>query len=193
MNVYDFDKTIYKKDSSIEFYKYAIRCKPWIALKYVPKQVLAILKYKLSFITKEEMKEIYFSFLKSIETVSILNDFVEREIRNINEWYLNQKTPDDIIISASPEFLVGAFAKRLGIKNVIASKVDVATGTYSGKNCHGKEKLNRLYSEFPEVALDNFYSDSKSDIYLARKAKHAFLIRKGKMKEWEVTENEGND
>lgn len=32
MNVYDFDKTIYKKDSSVQFYLYVIRKKPFIFL-----------------------------------------------------------------------------------------------------------------------------------------------------------------
>lgn len=193
MNVYDFDKTIYKKDSSIEFYKYVIQSKPSIAFKYVPKQVLAIIKYKLSLITKERLKEIYFSFLQNIDTSKILSAFIERELKNINEWYLNQQRADDIIISASPEFLVGAFAKRLGIRNVIASKVDITTGTYLGKNCHGKEKVIYLYQEFPEAVIDNFYSDSASDIYLAQRAKHAFMVKKNKISEWEVFENEGND
>ena len=190
MNVYDFDGTIYKKDSSVELYKYVIRYKPWLMLQCLPKQVFAIIKYKLSFITKEEMKGIYFSFLKKIEIVSILNKFVDHVWRNINEWYLRQKSADDIIISASPEFLVRAFAERLGVAHVIASNVDVHTGKYAGRNCCGKEKLIRLHRVFPDVIIDNFFSDSKSDIYLAQNATHAFLIVKGKIKEWNVCENE---
>lgn len=111
MNVYDFDGTIYKKDSSVELYKYVIRYKPWVVLKYLPKQIFAIIKYKLSLISKEEMKEIYFSFLRSINVSDILNSFVDHERQNINEWYLKQKSADDVIISASPEFLVRAFAE----------------------------------------------------------------------------------
>lgn len=193
MNVYDFDKTIYKKDSSVEFYKYVIRRNPPLAFKCLPKQILAILKYKLSLTTKERLKETYFSFLENIDAPEILNGFVERELKNINGWYQEQQRADDIIISASPEFLVRAFAEKLGTTNVIASKVDIATGAYSGKNCHGKEKLVRLCHEFPEAVIDNFYSDSASDIYLAQRAKHAFMVKKNKISEWEIFENERND
>lgn len=193
MNVYDFDGTIYKKDSSVEFYKYTVRVKPWLLLQYLPKQIFAIIKYKLSLVTKEEMKETYFSFLKGITASRILDDFTDHELPNINEWYLEQRSADDIIISASPEFLVRAFARKLGVTNVIASKVDISTGAYSGKNCHGKEKVIRLYQEFPEAVIDKFYSDTASDIYLAQRAKHAFMVNKNKISEWEVFENERND
>ena len=186
MNVYDFDGTIYKKDCSIELFKYSVMCMPWIALQYLPKQILAILKYKLSWITKEEMKEIYFSFLKSTDISGILKKFVDHELRYINRWYLNQKSPDDVIISASPEFLVRAVMEQMGITNVIASRVDIHTGKYEGKNCHGQEKLTRFLQEFPEAVIDNFYSDSETDIFLAKKAAHAFLIKKGKIIEWKV-------
>ena len=186
MNVYDFDGTIYKKDSSVELYKYVIRYKPWVVLKYLPKQIFAIIKYKLSLISKEEMKEIYFSFLRSINVSDILNSFVDHERQNINEWYLKQKSADDVIISASPEFLVRAFAEQLGIIYVIASKVDIHTGKYLGRNCHGKEKLIRLCENFPQADIDSFYSDSESDIYLAKKAKQAFLIKRGTIEEWKI-------
>ena len=100
--------------------------------------------------------------------------------------YLKQKSADDVIISASPEFLVRAFAEQLGIIYVIASKVDIHTGKYLGRNCHGKEKLIRLCENFPEADIDSFYSDSESDIYLAKKAKQAFLIKRGTIEEWKI-------
>ena len=49
INLYDFDKTIYKGDSSIDLYKYALRNKPTI-IKYLPMQLLAIFKYKIKII-----------------------------------------------------------------------------------------------------------------------------------------------
>ena len=64
MNIYDFDKTIYKYDSSIRFFLYAISRKP-VIIFLLPYQIWAYLLYKFHFITKERFKEIYFSFLKN--------------------------------------------------------------------------------------------------------------------------------
>ena len=47
---------------------------------------------------------------------------------------------DDVIISASPEILLTEICRRLGIKYLIASKVEKITGKYYGENCYGKEK-----------------------------------------------------
>ena len=35
--------------------------------------------------------------------------------KRISEWYLAQKKPDDLIISASPDCIIGPIAKRLGV------------------------------------------------------------------------------
>lgn len=62
-NLYDFDKTIYDGDSSVDFFLYTL-AKKWSLIKYIPKDFLAIIKYKSKKISKEEMKETFFSFLK---------------------------------------------------------------------------------------------------------------------------------
>lgn len=47
MNVYDFDKTIYKKDCSIEFYLFVIKKNPMVFFKCFPMQVFAFFRYRL--------------------------------------------------------------------------------------------------------------------------------------------------
>ncbi len=42
---------------------------------------------------------------------------------------------DDVIISASPEFLLRPICNRLGIRHLIASRVDARSGAYDGQNC----------------------------------------------------------
>lgn len=177
MNVYDFDKTIYKKDSSVQFYLYVIIRKPIVFFKCIWGQLRAILLYKAGKIEKEQMKEKYFSFLSYINVEDMVSRFVEKELKNINKWYLTKKKEDDVIISASPEFLVKAFANRLGIKNVIASDVDFQTGVYRGKNCYGAEKERRFQSVYGDMEINEFYTDSYSDLPLAKRAKKAFRVK----------------
>ena len=177
MNVYDFDKTIYKKDSSIEIYICVIKKRPLILFQCLPTQIKAAWDYKRKKIRKEQWKVQYFSFCRYINMDEILDEFIKREIKNIAPWYLKQKKKSDLIISASPEFIVSAFAEKLDIKNVIASKVDKNSGKFVGKNCYGKEKVKRFLEQYPSEKVDEFYSDSKTDYPMAKLAQNAYLIK----------------
>ena len=185
MNAYDFDGTLYRGDSSADFCLYALRKKPALA-KYLPRIAGAGLKYLRGRIDKTAFKEKIFSFLSSVETGPLVDAFWDVHEKKVMPWYAARQKPDDLVISASPEFLIRPIARRLGIRNVIASRVDPDTGRFSGLNCHDEEKVKRLYAEFPDAVIDDFYSDSLSDLPLARLAKRAYFVRGGKPEEWNV-------
>lgn len=184
MNVYDFDKTIYDGDSTVNFYKYCVRKKPAV-LKCLPKQICAAFKYYFFKVyDKTQMKEVFYLFLKELDDVdSLLESYWEENMAKIKDWYKKSKKDDDVIISASPEFLLEIPCKKLGVK-LIASRVCKKTGKYDGVNCHGKEKVKRFYAEFPDGAIDEFYSDSYSDTPLAKISKKAYMVKKNKIFEW---------
>lgn len=184
MNVYDFDGTIYDGDSTIDFFFYSLKKKPSL-ICYLPKQATGFLLYFFKRIDKTKLKEYFFSFLKGIDAQTIVDSFWERNANKIYSWYFDQQNSDDIIISASPVFLLKPICSRIGITNLIASEVDFKTGVFSGKNCHGKEKVRRLNAEYNVTHIDRFYSDSISDLPLAKIAAEAFLVEKGKVKKWE--------
>ena len=178
MNVYDFDGTIYDGDSSVDFFLYALKQKLPL-LRYVPRQVWGFILYGLKHINKTELKEYFFSFLSGIDVAILTEDFWNQNQYRIYKWYLEQQQPDDIIISASPEFLLKPICQRLGIHHLIASEVDPETGMFTGENCRGQEKVQRLESEYNVNHIDTFYSDSLSDRPLAEIADKAFLVDKG--------------
>ena len=186
MNVYDFDGTIYKKDSSVELYKFVIKRKPYLLLCCLPKQVLALVKYKLRLISKEKMKESYFSFLNYVKSNKMIDMFVEKEMKNINQWYYDRQDISDVIISASPLFLIERFANNLGVQNVLATEIDIRTGKFLSKNCYGEEKVKRFYVQFPKGNIDEFYSDSKSDLPLASIAKSPFWVKGDNICKWKL-------
>ena len=95
--------------------------------------------------------------------------------KNLKDWYFAQKREDDLIISASPEFLLEPLMKRLEL-TMIASRVVAETGVYEGLNCHGEEKVRRMRELYPETEIDGFYSDSKSDTPLAKLARSAYFV-----------------
>ena len=115
MNVYDFDNTIYDGDSSINFYAFCLRRHPSL-IERLPKQMIAALRYKTKKIDKVQFKEIYFSFLERLpDFQEEVEAFWNKEEKKIKKWYLVQQKESDIIISASPYYLLEEICKRLNI------------------------------------------------------------------------------
>lgn len=183
VTVLDFDGTIYKGDSSIDFYLYSLRKDPSI-IRFLPYQIKGGILYLMGIIEKTKFKEMYFSFLSGIDGEKMAETFWQSHEDKIYKWYLARKSKYDIIISASPEFLLRPICNKLGIEHLIASKVDRLTGRFLRENCYGEEKVVRLKEEYKIEKIDYFFSDSESDLPLVRIAKKAYLIKKGKVVNW---------
>lgn len=182
MNVYDFDNTIYNGDSSIDFYLFCLHIKPYIIVLF-PAILIGFILYKLKVKEKEYFKEKYFSFLKYFSNIDkLVSKFWDKKEKNVKEWYLKQKNKDDVIITASPEFLIKEISDRLGIKFLIASNVDASNGLFLSKNCYGSEKVNRFLEKFGDCKIDSFYSDSMSDLPMMKLAEKAYLVSKNNIK-----------
>lgn len=185
MNVYDFDNTIYRGDSTADFYIFCLKRHKKNILK-VPSLVFGAVKfYVFKKGTKTDFKQNMYKFLKAVNYPKDLEDFWNTHKSNIKDWYIKQQKADDVIISASPYFLLEPICKELGIKHLIASNVDKNTGIYTGINCHGKEKVRLFNINFPKENIDKFYSDSKSDTPLAEIAEKAFIVRGDDIKPWD--------
>lgn len=176
VNLYDFDNTIYRGDSSTDFFFYALARKP-IILSTVPKIIIRAIKYKLGIINKTKFKEANFAFLKYIDVDEYVESFWESHTQYIKNFYIGTDHSQDIIISASPEFLLSPICDVLKVKGLIASKVDKHTGIFDGLNCHDEEKVKRLKKEYKNIKVTNAYSDSKSDIPMLKLAENSFYIK----------------
>lgn len=177
MNVYDFDNTIYRGDSTFDFVLYCYRHYPKSMLN-VPRTLWFGLLYALHLKPKLVFKENLYQMFRYIDHIEdLVDEFTYSHLDHIKGWYLQQQSPTDVVISASPEFLIQKFCKRIGIENAMASKVDPHTGHYDGLNCHGEEKVRRFYEVYPDGVIDEFYSDSKSDTPLAKISKKAYLVK----------------
>lgn len=182
-NVYDFDNTIFAGDSSVRFYLYCARRRPGILLD-LPGVGLWFFCLKLGLVDKTRFKErLYRYFTRLRDIHGLVAAFWQENFSRIKPWYLAQKRGDDVIISASPEFLLAPACARLGV-TLLASQVDPGTGAYTGLNCHGREKVRRLQAAMPECVVDKFYSDSRSDTPLALLAKEAYLVKGDRLLPW---------
>jgi len=176
MNVYDFDHTIYDGDSSVDFCCFYL-IRHLSLLLCLPVLSFAVIGIKLGFLSVKRGKEMFFCFLKlRPPNQDDIMDFWKTHSHKMTSWYLEHQQPDDLIISASPEFLLQPFVEGVLKKKVIATKVDTHSGKIHGENCKGKEKAQLFFEQYPLGRIDRFYSDSLSDAYLANLAICAFLV-----------------
>ena len=184
VNVYDFDKTIFHGDSTQKFYLYLLKKQPKIAL-YLPKQLFYFIPFALGKMEKTKFKEKFYSCFKVVKNIDKeVENFWKINIKGIKKFYYEKQEDTDIIISASPEFLLKPICEKLGINHLIASKVDKNTGKYTGLNCYGKEKVIRLNKEMPNTIIREFYSDSFSDEPLEENKKKSYIVDKDNLYPW---------
>lgn len=178
MNGYDFDKTIYPGDSATHFFWWCVRRYP-AALGRLPAVGLKALTSMGDPGIHGILKEAIYGFLRHVpDPAAEAAAFWDARLSRIYPWYLAQRRPDDVIISASPSFLVGEACRRLGV-GCIATEMDTATGKLLSPNCRGAEKAARYRAAYGDTPMESFYSDSWSDRPMMELAENAFLMKKG--------------
>lgn len=183
MNVYDFDKTIYDGDSTVDFYFYCLRRYPSVWAK-VPRVLWHGLRLRLGRITKTQFKSVFFEFITALPCLSAaVQAFWNQHLHKIKAFYYRQQRQDDVIISASPAFLLSPAMELLHIQYLIATEVDVRTGRLTGENCYGAEKARR-FRAWGGTEIERFYSDSRSDAPLAALARQSYLVRGAQLIPW---------
>lgn len=176
MNVYDFDKTIFAGDCSIGFCFWCMNRHPKLWITFFPKTGINMILRKLRIVPEAQMQRKFFGYLTMIDDFDVqIEKYWDENEKKIASWYLKQKRPDDLIISASPTCIIEPIAKRLGV-NFIASEFDREYGVLVNNLMYAKEKAKYIIDRgFP--VIENFYSDSLSDTPLALCAKKAYLVK----------------
>ena len=175
MNVYDFDGTIFPTDCSIGFCIWCMNRHPKLYFTFAPKVIKNIILRKLGKIPEYRMQREFFGYLTLIDDFDVqIERYWDKNEKKIAPWYLKQKRPDDLIISASPDCIIGPIAKRLGV-NFMATEFNRKYGVFLNNLMYAQEKAQYIIDHgFP--LIDNFYSDSLSDTPIALCAEKAYLV-----------------
>jgi HAD-superfamily subfamily IB hydrolase, TIGR01490 len=175
--LFDFDGTITKKDSFIEF----IRFYKGEATFIFGMMLLSpfLIAYKLKIIKNWQAKQMTLKFFFRGETVdafkSKCQDFATKVIptllkkKAIDKIEEHQQHGDRVIIvTASAEDWLEDWCKTKNIE-LIATRLEKVdgkiTGNILGKNCYGEEKSNRIlsYVRITDYSRVFAYGDSKGD------------------------------
>ena len=177
MNVYDFDGTIFPSDCSVGFCIWCMNRHPKLWFTFAPKVIKNVILKRKGKMSEATMQRKFFGYLTLIDDFDKqIERYWDKNEKKIAPWYLAQKRSDDLIISASPDCIIGPIAKRLGV-NYIATEYDREFGVYLNNMMYAKEKARYIIDHgFP--VIDNFYSDSLADTPLALCAEKAHLVTK---------------
>ncbi len=176
MNVYDFDGTIFYSDCSIGFALWCMKRHPKLWVTFFPDLIKHLILYKRGKIPNYLLQRKMFSYLTMIDDFDEqIERYWDKYEKRISAWYLAQKRPDDLIISASPSCIIGPIARRLGVK-YMATEFDREFGVFVDNLMYAKEKAKYMIDNgFPMI--ENFYSDSLADTPLALCAEKAHLVK----------------
>lgn len=85
----------------------------------------------------------------------------------------------------APGIVEAAALRRLGLTELVATDMDRHTGRINGEFAVKQHKLEAFARHYRTEDIDNFYSDSFDDNYLAQCAKHAYAVHDGdKRTDW---------
>lgn len=180
MNGYDFDNTIYKGNSFRRFFFFCLLRLPYLVL-YIPIQLFAWILYVLHIIGKHAFLRVLERFVMFVPNkTKFVNKFWKKNIKRVKSWYLNQRKDDDVVVSASPQYLVEVACEQLGVK-CIASDVNIKTGKTQGKHCHDKYKPIFFKNVNGETPLETYYSDSMTDTPMFKLANRGYFVKGDKI------------
>lgn len=199
LSIYDFDDTLYRGDSSIRFWWFALLRRPWLLL-LTPWFLLILGLHACGIIQRDLFKQNMFLVIHGIPVPTLeqlVSRFWEREFPRINPWVrerLERESKEGFIhlcISASPRFLLQDTVARLGIRTLLCTEMLVQQGRQTrfmnGFNCRGEQKIRRLeqWARENNVSYEvvRFCSDSPADLPMYSLAREKYKVEHGVLSE----------
>lgn len=189
--IFDFDGTLTVKDTLLEFIKYAcghIRFYIGFGL-HAPLLILMLIHLYPNWKAKQKIFAWFFKGMEYNRFAKLGESFASEighmsniKMKNILKQFVKQNA-HVYVVSASIEEWIRPYCIKLGVKDVLGTKVEVKdgklTGKFLSKNCYGQEKVNRLLEVEPDRNEYNLYAfgDSRGDKEMIKFADKGFLIK----------------
>ena len=182
MKVFDFDNTIYRGESPVHFAFYMIKHNKKIK-RYIPTILLNLVGYKLCLLKKEKLEATINNMCADVldGTTSLLDyvkPFWELHVQNLNQEMLALVEPDDVILTASPVFLINGLRGKLNTEHIVGTEVDFEQKKIVRFN-FGDNKVERYKELYSDREIDAFYTDSYNDKYMMEISNEVFIVKKG--------------
>ena len=185
MDAYDWDRTVFRKDTTAGFFLFCCRRYPAVK-RFIPLSAKIALRHVLGKQPIPEQKQAFYRYLSLVPDIDeAVRAFWAENIHLIGSPAMPcDPRPGDAIVSASAEFLLRGICESNGWV-LIGTVIDPKTGQMTGVDCFGAEKVRRFRERFGDDAvIEHWYSDSTSDAPIARLAKQAFLVKPSGLTPW---------
>lgn len=175
--LFDFDGTLTTKDSLDEFLRYSVGRKKYFIymFKFIPYFIVWQLRLMNNGVAKEHLFRIFFKGAdeklfkeKAIDfSLKKLDTMINKERMAILKKHQAQ-SDRVIIVSASMKCWLQPWCEKEGIE-LLSTQLEFKNGKFTGrfltKNCHGKEKENRIKEllNLKEYETIYAYGDSSGD------------------------------
>lgn len=176
MNVYDFDNTIFYSDSMLRFIGFCLIKHPKLIFTFLPNLIKHFILKKTGKIKASRLRAKINSIVRYLDNPDEdVKLFWDKNEKHIAKWYLDQRKDDDMIITASPEYLLKPIADKYGI-TLISTVIDKETGTMIGNVRLAKGKAKFIIGlDMPMI--HNFYSSTLTDTPLALLAEKSYIVK----------------
>ena len=183
--IFDFDNTLYRGESAVDFALFMIRSNRKIIF-WLPKIFWNRLKYKLCLVKKDNMEAQIDRFLQSClpepeNLRRLVRQFWKLHIRKLDSGMISRINPEDVIITAGPAFLLFPIRKQLGTANLLCSEVDLSRKRVLYLN-FSDHKVQRYRERFGQTPVKAFYTDSYNDRAMMQIAEKVYLVQKGNVR-----------
>ena len=184
MKVFDFDNTLYHRESAVDLALYMIGNNRKIIL-YLPKIFVNLIKYKLCMVEKKQMVAAINDFLRNAlrdknEIFSAVDGFWEKNRYKLDKAMLKRIEKDDIIITAGPDFLINGIRDLINTDHIISSRIDAEKMKVKYLN-FGENKVKGYKAMYGDRRIDCFYTDSYNDKALMDISDKVYIVKKGRL------------
>lgn len=189
--VYDLNKTLYKKSSKDEFFKFICYKKNYKLYNLVKLGWYKSMG-KLRLITKTEFKENFYNYLENLEPDKVKKYAKQFWDMEYPEWFRKNMVEDIkkfnedgvrvYIVTGGFEVYTKYLEELLPVK-VMGTQTNYVDGNYEvkGKACNDEEKVRRLDEDIQEnYQLIEAYSDDKEEILF--KAEKGYFLEDDEIK-----------
>ncbi len=190
--VFDLDETLTRRDTYLPFLIGYARRHPrrWVKVAMLPLQLLAVWRWRDRAWLKEQFLLAFIGGEPRAKVEAWAADFAERLAlwglrgQGVTQLREHQRAGDRVLLaSASFDVYVNHLGTRLGVSEIVASKVrwDGHDRVYGldGGNCKSHEKLSQIKSRLGDEASGEgvvAYSDSHADLPLLTWAEQGVAV-----------------
>jgi len=192
MRVFDFDNTLYDGETMVDFFHFMVEKKEELK-KYKSIVNFFLNLYNHNMLPMNLVRKCIDKYKGELNYSTknldkYVDEFWELHRDKIMKDMIQKVKKDDVIITASLDFLLKPIIKDLPTKNIICTEVDIEHKKVDCV-CYKENKVKKYREKYKDIPIDELYTDSYADKPLMQISKKVYLIDK-KTKEIKVIKDE---